>query len=422
VNRRASRASALRYNPLSNALRFGDSRRERPGNRNPNLNLPSAIAAPRAVELSTQPGAKDSSQADGPSLTELFCLVVLSFAIFIGLVSMAFDYLTLVDNFGDSSAYMELASAIRHWDFRGIVIKQFWGLPYAMAALSKVTGLSDRTALLVFSLAPSLLAVLLARRLWGGWIAGYFAVLNFDWLQRSCLGGSEPLFVCLLLAAFVSVRRERWLLASLLASLATIVRPLGVFALLGIGITLLWRRSFLKFAAATAIGLAVGVLYAIPLATHFGDPLATVSSYHSPQWQGGWLFGFPFYAILKGLHYPAPWTNLALSFGWISLVVIAVVVMINSEQFCVYCRTHLVEALFLVPYLWCLFTYNYPMWARSNFARFAIPILPFVLLALYRWLPKDRRVLWPLAVVSTALAAVSALGVVNVMHLIRMAL
>ncbi len=114
------------------------------------------------------------------------------------------------------------------------------------------------------------------------------------------MGGSEPLFVCLLLAAFVNVRRERWLLASLLASLATVVRPLGVFALIGIGLTLLWARDFRKFAAATAIGLTVGVLYSFPLATHFGDPMATVNSYHSPQWQGGWLFGFPFYAIIKG--------------------------------------------------------------------------------------------------------------------------
>jgi hypothetical protein len=335
---------------------------------------------------------------------------------------LALDYLTLIDNFGDSSAYMGLASAIRHWDFQGLVIKQFWGLPYAMAALSNATGLSDRTALLVFALLPSLSAVLLARRLWDGWVAGYFAVLNFDWLQRSCLGGSEPLFVCLLLAAFVSVRRERWLLASLLASLATIVRPLGIFALLGIGITLLWQRDFLKFTAATAVGFGVGVLYAIPLATHFGDPLATVNSYHSPQWQGGWLFGFPFYAILKGLSYPAPWTNLILSFAWISLVLVALVVMIKSPHFRAYGRAHLVEALFLVPYLWCLFTYNYPMWARSNFSRFAIPILPFVLFALYRWLPKDRRLLWPVAIVSPVLAATSALGVVNVVHMIRMAL
>ena len=87
-----------------------------------------------------------------------------------------------------------------------------------------------------------------------------------------------------------------------------------------------------------------------------------------------------------------------------------------------YCRTHTVKAAFLLPYLWCLFTYNYPYWARGNFARFAIPILPFVLLALYRWLPKDRRILWGLEVVAPVLAAVSALGAVNLVHILQRAI
>jgi hypothetical protein len=355
-----------------------------------------------------------------PTTKEIFCLALLALSVFALVIFSFQNYFAAVDTFGDSSAYMSLASAIRHWDFHGVVIKQFWGLPYAMAALSKLTGLSDRTALLLFSLVPSLLASVLAKRLWDGWIAGYFALLNFDWIQRSGLGGSEPLFVCLLFASFVAVRQRRWLLASLLASLATVVRPLGVFALLGIGLTLLWQRDFRKFAAATAIGIVVGALYAIPLATYFGDALATVNSYHSKEWQGGWVFGFPFYAIIKGtLIYPAPWTNLVLSFGWILLVLGAVIAMVKSSEFRAYCRTHTVEAVFLVPYLWCLFTYNYPYWARGNFARFAIPILPFVLLALYRWLPKDRRMLWGLAAVAPVLAAASALGVVNIVHILQ---
>jgi len=361
--------------------------------------------------------------AGGPSQAEIATLVVLSFLLFISVIALAKNYAGAVDDFADSSSYMKLASAIRRWDFRGIVVKQFWGLPYAMAALSKLTGLSDRSALLVFSLGPSLLAVLLARRLWNGWIAGYFAILNFDWTQRSCLGGSEPLFVCLLLGAFLAARKQQWLVASLLAALATIVRPLGVFALLGIGLTLLWRLDFRRFAAATSIGLLIGALYVLPLAAHFGDALATVNSYHSKQWEGGWLFGFPFYAIVKGtLLYPAPWTNLVLSFSWIFFVLIAVVAMLKSAEFRAYCLAQAVEVIFLVPYLWCLFTYNYPYWARSNFARFAIPTLPFVLIALYRWLPKDRRILWGIGVAMSVLAASSALGIVNVVHMLRRAI
>jgi len=185
------------------------------------------------------------------------------------------SYFSAVDDFGDSSAYMMLASAIRHWDFHGIVVKQFWGLPYAMAGLSTLARISDRTSLLAISVIASCVSVVMAWRLWGGWIAGFFAILNFDWLQRSYLGGSEPLFVALLFGSFLMARKDRWLLAALLASLATVVRPLGIFALVGIGVALLWKRNYRTLLLAILIGGIVGGLYAPPLAQHFGDPLPT---------------------------------------------------------------------------------------------------------------------------------------------------
>lgn len=358
-----------------------------------------------------------------PSQLEVLALCLATWALFISSIVLFRDYFVAVDSFGDSSAYMALSSAIRRWDFRGVVIKQFWGLPYAMAVLSWVTGISDRAALLLISIVSSLASASLAYRLWGGWIAGFFATLNFDWMQRAYLGGSEPLFVALLFGSFLAVRNKRWLLASMLASLATVVRPLGVFALVGVGATLLSKREYRKCLLATAIGLVIGVLYMLPLAIHFGDPIATIHSYHSPDWQGGWLFGLPFYAIIKGtLLEPPPLTNLLLSFGWIFGVLVAIVVMVKAKRFREYARAHPVETIFLIPYVWCLYTYNYPHWARGSFARFAVPILPFVLIALYQQVPKDTRVLWLTGVVTSILAAVSAIGVNNALHMFQSAL
>lgn len=358
-----------------------------------------------------------------PTFQQTLALWLFTCLIFVAGIALLRNYFATVENFGDSSAYMAIASAIRHWNFQGLTIKQFWGLPYAMAGLSFLTGASDRTALLVICFASSLASVALAYRLWGGWVAGFFAILNFDWMQRSYLGGSEPLFVALLFASFLAIRKDRWWLATLLASLATVVRPLGMFALLGIGLTLLRRRDYRRFGLAVTTGLAVGILYAMPLVSQFRDPLANVHSYSDPRWQSGWLFGFPFYAIIEGtLTEPAPLTNLVLSFAWIFLVLFAVIVMIRSRRFRQYAGAHPVEILFLIPYLWCLYTYNYPHWARGNFARFSIPILPFVLIALEPWVPKDRRLLWVLGVVLSALAAASALGVANVAALIRHAI
>jgi hypothetical protein len=252
-------------------------------------------------------------------------------------------------------------------------------------------------------------------------VAGFFAVLNFDWWQRSFLGGSEPLFLALLFGAFVSVRRERWTLAALLASLSTIVRPLGIFALVGIGLTLLWRRDFRRFALATAIGLLIGILYVLPLAHNFGDPLANVTMYHKADWDNAIPFSWPFYAFARdaGLQ-RAPWTNLVLTFGWISFVLLGGTVMAGSVEFRQYARSHPVETVFAASYLIFLYTYNSAYWARSNFPRFAIPVLPFVLLALGRWIPKDRRLLFGLGLISPVLAAASAIGVKNVVHTLHM--
>ena len=199
-------------------------------------------------------------------------LWLLTCLVFVTGVAVLRNYFELVDNSGDSSAYMAVASAIRHWNFHGLVVKHFWGLPYAMAALSLLTGVSDRTALLLICFASSLASVALAHRLWGGWIASYFAILSFEWMQRSYLGGSEPLFAALVFGSFLAIRRERWLLAALLAALATITRPLAIFLLLGIGLTLLWRRDWRRLAGTTAIGVVIGTLYVIPLIRYFHDP------------------------------------------------------------------------------------------------------------------------------------------------------
>ena len=385
-----------------------------------------------ASEVSIQTLAGDSGTSTDlalklweaePTMREILLLWLMTCLIFVACIAPLCNYFALVDNSGDCSAYMAVASAIRHWNFHSLMVKQFWGLPYSMAALSLATGVGDRTALMLICFGSSLISVAIAYRLWGGWVAGFFAILNFDWMQRSYLGGSEPLFVALLFASFLAVRKERWWLASLLASMATVVRPLGIFALVGIGLVLLWRRDYRRLIPAVITGLTVGILYSLPLAKQFNDPLATAHSYVNPEWQGGWLFGFPFYAIIKGtLTEPAPWTNLVLSFGWILIVLIAVIVMIRSSEFRKYARAHPVETLFLIPYILSLYTYNYPHWARGNFQRFSIPILPFVLVALYRWIPKDRRLLLVLGIVTSVLAAASGIGLANVPGLIRRAI
>ncbi|MGH9544415.1 MAG: hypothetical protein ACRD23_04290 [Terriglobales bacterium] len=360
-----------------------------------------------------------ANSAGEPSQREVLLIAGLVCLTFVATVSRLTNYPGLVANFGDSPGYIYIGAAIQHWDFHGLMVKHFWGLPYAMAAVSRLTGVSELTSLLLVSATSFFASTALAYRLWGGWVAGLFAVLNFDWMQRSFLGGSEPLFVALLFGAFLAVRHERWSLAALLAALSTTVRPLAFFALLGIGLILLRRREYQKAALATLVGLVIGILYALPLWKYFGDPLATVHSYQDATSRGPALFGFPFYAIIKGtLLYPAPWTSLVLSFGWMVFVLLGVAAMLTRPAR-EYVRRCPVEVFFAAFYTLAIFSYNAPYWARGTFPRFAIPIIPLAIAALLPWVPKSRALLWILAVTAPVLAAASAIGLKNVVQMIR---
>jgi hypothetical protein len=373
--------------------------------------------------ISTVIRERTTSARASPSCRELLILTLLSGAVLWTTLFFLHRSRGVVLEAGDNDAYLTVANAIRHWDFDHVLIQHFMGYPYAIAFVSLVFHVPTLFALWIISVASSLVSVLLAARLFGTTTAGYFALTNFAWLQLSFLGGSEPLAVALGLGAFLLFRRDRISLAALAGSLAVTVRPLMIFVLVGIGLVLLFRKRYAAFFVALGTGVAVALAYMLPLARYFGDPLLTVHSYSMRDYGAakvagphGHLFGWPFHGIVAGtILYPAPWTNLVLSFFWIGLVLVGVGFMF-SESFREYAKTHPAEAIFCGLYLLTVFSYDYLIWARSNFIRFAIPALPFVLFALLRILPKDRRVLWCLSVVSPILAAFSAVGVRNVLR------
>jgi hypothetical protein len=375
---------------------------------------------PQSTELDDQTRPQGRWAVE-PSQRELLIVVAVTGILFVSVMVLFHRFFATVEGSGDNPAFLGITAAIRHWDFHGLDVKAFWGLPYVMAGVSFLTRISDRNALLLVSYCAGFATIVLAYRLWGGWVAGFFAVLNFDWMQRLFLGGSEPLFMALVFGALLAARRERWLLAALLAAFSTTVRPVGMFVLVALGLALLLKRDFRNFSLATLTGLIVGGLYALPLALYFQNPLANVHRYQQADWEGGRLLTWPFYAILKStFSYPAaPGTNLVLTWGWILFVLAGFFALVLAKNCRQYWRIRPAEMIFAVSYLIFIYTYNSPHWVRGSFPRFAIPILPFVLLALNQWLPKDRCLLWGLAVVSPVLAACSAIGIRNVAEIVR---
>jgi hypothetical protein len=372
------------------------------------------------VSTSTLQSTQTTKWKDEPTLKELVLLVAVGVGFFGATLTVLRGWHVVLLAFGDNAAYLEVAAAIRNWDFHGIDIQHFMGYPYAIATLSLVSHLSLVSSLWIVAATASLVSTVFVARLFGSRVAAYFALTNFAWLQVSFLGGSEPLAVALGMGAFWHFRQGRVLFAVLLASLATIVRPLMFFVLVGIGIALLLKKSYGAFIKAIAVSLATAFLYLWPLWHFFGDPFLTIHSYTSRDYGAatlagphGHLFGWPFHGIIVGtILYPAPMTNLILSFFWIALVLAGSVAMFRRDLRD-YWRANAAQAIFCGLYLLSIFCYDYLAWARGNFMRFSLPVLPFVFFGLACWLPKDRRLLWCLSAISPILAAFSAVGIRN---------
>lgn len=288
-----------------------------------------------------------------------------------------------------------------------------------LIALVSMFHLSNEVSLLLISVAASIATVLLVQNLWGPWIAAYFAILNFPWIQTSALGGSEPLFVFFLFSSFWFTRKGHWIAASALAALATLVRPVGIFGLLALGLALLFRRQYRRLSLSTAVAALLGLAYLVPFWISFHDPLYQFHRYKHEDWQSGQLLTWPFHIFaVSYLYYRGPWTNVILTGGWIALATVGFCIMVATLIRNRGSR-HLNEQIFAITYLLFLFCYNSLEWARWDFHRFVIPAIPLILFSLDRWLPKSRYVLYPLCVVSSVLAACSAIGIQNVMGGLR---
>jgi hypothetical protein len=357
-------------------------------------------------------------RADGPSQPELAFLWFIAAVCFIIVLTRFESYGAKVIAFADNAEYISAAQAIQHWDLGSTQTRQGWGLSYLIALLS-IFHLSDRVSLLLISMASSLGSILLVRSLWGPWIAAFFAILNFSWIQASFLGSSEPLFLLLLFASFWCSRKDRvkeqWPAASLLAALATVTRAVGIFALIALGLTLLRRKEYRKLSLCTALAAFIGVLYLLPFWITFHDPLYQFHRRANVgDWDSGHLFTWPLHDIVVSyMYYRGPWTNVILTAAWIGLAVIGFCWM-GVKLYRDRLRERPYELIFAMTYLMFLFCYNSLEWARWDFPRFVIPTIPLLLLSVYKWLPKSRYVVYPLCVASSILAACSAIGIQNV--------
>lgn len=311
--------------------------------------------------------------------------------------------------FGDNDAFLAVVDALQQHDLSRVTPQQFWGFPYLISLVTSITRLPAMVVLLLCSWVPALAAIALAAELWGNRVAAWMAIVSFPWVQRMALGGNEPLFMCLLLGAFVAARRDRQMWAMLLAALATTVRPIGIVAVCALCVVLIARRQVTATLGVLAIFAGVVIAYAAPLWIAYGDPMANVSWYRSAAWAGRTVpLTWPFMPIVRGWSdVPPSMPNAIKTIAWIVLVVTGYACWLRGARWRALWQCRPVELVSAIAALWFVLCYNAPFWSSREFARFAIPLAPFALQGLEPWLPTRRGIVWPIALASGVLAAVS---------------
>jgi hypothetical protein len=303
--------------------------------------------------------------------------------------------------------FQQISAGVRHWDFRGLgptQPKEFWGFSYLAALVAAITRLPDIYAIVVVSSSMFVLANYLCSRLWGTLVGIWFVVIDWWYIDGAVEGLTEPLFVALLLGSFLAIRKEKWALAALLAAGATVVRPAGVFALLALGILLLMRKNFRQLAVAMAIAFVVGVGYLIPMKLIYGDMLANVHGYHREDWSGPFPVSIPLLPVIRGASMSHRWWLQILIGAWVLFTVAGLIKMAVDKRFWSYAKQYPAEAFFAGFFGLFLLSYNVPYWSWLHFPRFAVPLVPFLILVFVDRFPRDRRIIWAVGLFNVAVS------------------
>jgi len=355
-----------------------------------------------------------------PSRTEAVLILLLTFLVQIAEALRTVGWLSRatgnLDNL-DNSNYLALADFIRNWaPTTSLAYQHFWGYPYFIIAVSSILHLPSVQAMVGISLLSSTFTCLLLHRLYGGLVAVVFGMISSTWILLSVFGGCEPLFMALLFASFLVARRERWLLAIFLGCTATMVRPIGILMPLALLASLLWQRNWSAAARCCVVALAAAAVYLIPVYLLTGDVLVQPRLY-SADWQvhdfslaHGGILTFPALRLLQGFYYLhdrwSSWPAAVLRLVWILAAVGGTILLWTPR-----CARELppVERIFGCAYTAFLVCYNFD-YTALYIPRFILPVLPLVLFAVRKWIPQDRRILWPLAAISIVFNTVVLFG------------
>lgn len=344
-------------------------------------------------------------------------LTLIAYGFCLGIVIANEDFWHLAWNSGDNANYIKIARALHDWD-AGVIgkTKLFWGTSYAILLVSTLTRMDYGASLLALSLCCGVLSIYLCHQLFGATVAAIFLLVSAPFMQRTLVGGSEPLFTALFLGALLALRKDRLLLAASLGSLAASVRIVGIFVPLTLLVYLIARKDWKRASICSTICGALAVGYSLPMLMLTGTPFGNVTGYSTDWHDHRTPLSIPILPIIQNaLTSHEPIVNTIKIAAWAGGV-LGIVIYRGFLRGCLKKRLSVWPVETAACLVFIIFCYSYnSIWAWSEFPRFITPVLPFVL-TLVPITRLHRGALIASAFVSGSLGAIQIVGMRKLIH------
>jgi Gpi18-like mannosyltransferase len=260
-----------------------------------------------------------------------------------------------------------------HFPLYPIFIKLFaiiFGFPYSMLF---VTLVSSVAALYFFNkLAREFLNINDSN-----WLTFVFSILPARWLIVRSVGSSEPLFIALIIASIYYFRNNRYLLASLLGAAAALTKPPGILLFFAFGLATIMPT--IKTAALTTFSKWFVRLDFLKLLSITLIPLSLVGLFYFYKIQFGNFFAYfhsgdnihIFFPPFQVFNFTQPWVGTF----WLEEIIFAYILGGLGLIKLIRMKEGVISWFSGIFFISLLFV------AHRDIIRYALPIVPFILIA-----------------------------------------
>lgn len=319
----------------------------------------------------------------------------------------------------DNRGYFKMANNLLNMNFEDIDYRPF-GLSIILAGVKLITGLPYPVIMLLINFFCFIFSIYLISIIFNLNTSIWFLILGYEFSIITILGGSEILFILLSLISFYNFKKQNFFFAFFYSSLLIFVRPWGI-AISTTYFIYLFMKNKKLFNFHFGIFLVLFIIYIFLSYKFYENKLIFQVYAHDYNISTGLYFlNYPFYSIYYSLsnlnNIEIPLLNSVTIFNIIKILffvifsIFSIFILLKNYKKNFSNDLISIISIYTLFYFLLLIHYN-SYWVYIEYPRFLLPILPFSIFFIGKYLPNKKFVQLTLIIFSSIFFGISAVGV-----------